>query len=243
MKIRIGCSGFSYKEWKTIFYPEGLPAKEWLSFYCRHFNSLELNSSFYRTPTLKSIKNWYQQTPDDFLFSVKAPRLVTHLKKFKIEKEIINDFYQLMQGGLEHKLGCILFQMPPSFTFTQERLELIIEKLDHHFKNVVEFRHKSWWTKEVFDGLEKYNITFSGESFPGDIPDTVVQNTSLVYYRFHGKPILYKSQYSEEELQLMFHQVDKKTKELFIYFNNTWGESALNNARKMQEITSNKKAG
>lgn len=236
MIFKIGCSGFSYKEWKGIFYPEKLPAKDWLQFYCTQFNTLEINSTFYRLPAQKSLLNWYAQSPADFLFSVKASKFITHIKRFVVEKAVIDEFYLLMNDGLKEKLGCILFQMPPSFHFSEERLQLIVEKLNPAYKNVVEFRHKSWWTENVFDTLARHHITFCGQSYPGDIPAVVVQNTSTVYYRFHGKPVLYKSLYDEETLQSVFEQISEKAKEVFIYFNNTWGESAIINARQLQEL-------
>lgn len=238
MKFYIGCSGFSYKEWKHIFYPDGLPAGLWLDFYAKNFNTLEINSTFYRTPSQKTVDNWFGQTPDDFTFSVKAPKLITHLKRFNIEKQVVQDFYSLIRNGLKQKLGCVLFQMPPSFYFSEERLDLIIEKLDPAFKNVVEFRHKSWWDKKVYSTLQEANVIFCGQSYPGDIPEEVIQNNPVVYYRFHGKPVLYKSLYEGTVLNNVVSQLTKSKKEVFIYFNNTWGESALINSKQMQKITS-----
>lgn len=236
MKIYIGCSGFSYKEWKDVFYPGGLPARLWLDYYTKKFNTLEINSSFYRIPTEKTINNWYAKTPDDFIFSVKGPRFVTHIKRFKIDQSVINDFTALMQNGLKHKLGCILYQMPPSFHFSEERLNLILQKLDPSVRNVVEFRHKSWWVKNVYDAFKKHQITFCGQSYPGDIPEDVIQNHSTVYYRFHGKPVLYKSQYDEIVLKEVASQIKKSKKEVYIYFNNTWGTAAITNAQQTQKI-------
>jgi len=236
MNIRIGCSGYYYKEWKDIFYPKGLPAKEWFRFYCQHFNTLEINSTFYRTPAKKSFQNWFELSPDDFLFSVKAPKFITHLKRFNIEPGELNQFYNLVSEGLQHKTGCFLFQMPPSFSYTQERLEQILKHLDPALKNVVEFRHISWWQQEVFDILRKHRITFCGQSYPGNIPDDPVVNNNTVYYRFHGKPVLYKSLYDKSTLVDVFKQMGKDNDETFIYFNNTWGESALINAKQMLDI-------
>src|SRR6185436_3494437 len=126
IKWQIGCSGFHYKEWKGIFYPEALPQKEWFGFYTQHFNSLELNTTFYRFPVLKSLENWYNISPPGFLFAVKVPRLITHYKKFRDCKRLIDDFYTLVTKGLKEKLGPVLFQLPPNFSYTNERLTLII---------------------------------------------------------------------------------------------------------------------
>ena len=141
----IGCSGYYYKEWKGLFYPAGLAAKEWFRFYCMHFNTIEINSSFYRIPPAASLDRWYRDSPEDFLFSLKAPRVITHLKRFQIDNSEIRAFYELLATGLQEKLGCILFQLPPSFTFTAERLRLICMQLNFPGSRVVEFRHESWW--------------------------------------------------------------------------------------------------
>jgi len=240
VKYYIGCSGFYYKEWKGIFYPEGMPAKDWFQFYCRHFNTIEINSSFYRMPSSASLQKWYQDSSEDFLFSIKAPKTITHLKRFHIDKKEIDAFYDLLSEGLQEKLGNILFQMPPSFSYTPERLQLICEQLNSSFNNVVEFRHVSWWQQEVFDSLRQNNIIFCGQSYPGSLPDTAVINSHLSYYRFHGKPVLYKSEYKEETLQQVLNEIGTGIERAFIYFNNTWGNAALINSRQMQILIEKK---
>jgi len=236
MKYYIGCSGFYYREWKNIFYPEDLPAKNWFRFYCEHFNTLEINSSFYKRPTLKALQKWYDESPEGFLFTLKAPRFITHLKRMNVEAKDMRDFYDLAAEGFKEKLGCILFQLPPSFSYTSERLELIITMLDSNFKNVVEFRHESWWREPVFKTLAKHKISFCGQSYPGNLPDHAVVNTKTIYYRFHGKPVLYKSEYEETQLRKVMQEMGAGRKEAFVYFNNTWGTSALINARQMQTL-------
>ncbi|RZK01522.1 MAG: DUF72 domain-containing protein, partial [Flavobacterium sp.] len=158
MAWRIGCSGFHYKEWKEVFYPTGLAQKDWFKFYCEHFNTIEINASFYKMPTEKSLNKWFEESAEDFLFTMKAPRLITHYKKLNDCKEDIDNFYQLVSNGLKEKLGCVLFQFPPSFSFTQERLEKITLLLAPTVKNVVEFRHSSWWNEEVFNELSAKGI-------------------------------------------------------------------------------------
>lgn len=240
MQYHIGCSGFYYKEWKALFYPEGLPAKDWFKFYCRHFNTIEINSSFYRKPSLSSLQKWYAESPPEFLFSMKAPRLVTHLKRFQIEQEEINSFYELLESGLREKLATILFQLPPSFSYTPERLDLICSRLDNRRHNVLEFRHASWWQQEVFDRLQQQQLVFCGQSYPGDLPERAISNNELIYYRFHGKPVLYKSEYDPEVLKHTLDEIDKKADRAFIYFNNTWGAAALHNSGQMQELVQNR---
>ncbi|OJV54329.1 MAG: histidine kinase [Bacteroidetes bacterium 43-16] len=236
MKYYIGCSGFYYKEWKELFYPAGLSPKDWFKFYCRHFNTIEINSSFYRKPSAASLQKWYMESPPEFLFSMKAPRLITHLKRFDIEKDEIRAFYELLLSGLQEKLGTVLFQLPPSFTYTPERLDLICAQLDDRLNNVLEFRHISWWQQEVYDRLSHHKIIFCGQSYPGNIPEVAVQNHELVYYRFHGKPVLYKSAYEPEFLQRVLEEIGNEGQAAFIYFNNTWGNAALRNSREMQQL-------
>ncbi len=238
----IGCSGFAYKEWKEVFYPAKLPQKDWFRFYTEHFNTLELNVTFYRFPALKSLDAWYDKAPQHFLFSAKVPRSVTHFKKLQDTERMLEDFYGLLKEGLKEKLGCVLFQLPPQYTYSKERLQLLINAVDHFFNNAVEFRHESWWQKDVQTILKKNNITFCGVSFPKIANDNVVANTPICYYRFHGVPKLFYSEYNESFLDKIIDQV-KSTKKIttaFLYFNNTASTAALHNARYIQTIVQNK---
>jgi len=237
MDWRIGCSGFYYKEWKEFFYPAGLPQKSWFQFYCQHFNTIEINSSFYKQPSDKSFDTWYNTSPDDFLFTIKAPRTITHYNKFNHSEELISDFYRVISRGLKEKLGCVLFQMPPSFNYTEERLALLLKSLRPGFNNVIEARHVSWWNNTVMDAFKNNHITFSGISYPSALPDEVIQYNDPVYYRFHGKPVLYKSLYTTAEMEKFAASINPGHQQIFVYFNNTWGTSALTNARELITLT------
>lgn len=236
----IGCSGFHYKEWKDVFYPMGLPQRKWFDFYTGHFNSLELNTTFYRFPRLNTLQNWFNISPEIYRFSVKAPRLVTHYKQFKDSERMLSDFYGTCSEGLANKLGCVLFQLPGRVQFSEEMLDRIIGNMNLSFSNVIEFRHVSWWQKKVFKKLAAHNIQFCGISFPG-LDDKVIHNTSLVYYRFHGVPRLYKSCYKKDFVVNIGSQVleNKKIHQAYIYFNNTWGTGALRNARQLLTFCKN----
>lgn len=233
----IGCSGFSYRDWKENFYPKGLAQKNWFDYYATQFDSLELNVTFYRFPQLSFLQNWYNKAPAGFLFAVKAPRLITHYKQFKEVKELLNDFYTTTKDGLEEKLGAVLFQLPPKFVYTPEALELIITQLDNSVHNVLEFRHPSWWNKEVYTILKQANITFCSHSYP-NLPDEVVSTNGVVYYRFHGVPKLYYSEYSENFLNNIISSIQKKktNTKAFLLFNNTATMAAINNARYIKNI-------
>ena len=234
----IGCSGFHYKEWKDVFYPKGMRQRDWFMYYAKQFDTLELNVSFYRFPTVASLNNWYVQAPEGFNFSLKVPRSITHFKKFVDTEVMVKDFYGLLKDGLKEKLGCVLFQLPPQLSYSEEKLEKILQQVDPLFTNVIEFRSASWWRKDVQNLLQKHDIIFSGVSFPGIQFDDAVVNTPVCYYRFHGVPKLFYSEYDETFLDKIFGQVknDKKTKTAFIYFNNTASLAALHNARYFKQL-------
>jgi uncharacterized protein YecE (DUF72 family) len=232
---QIGCSGFYYKHWKGSFYPADLPHRKWFDFYCAHFNTLELNASFYRFPKLESLVKLYKSSPATFRFAVKAPRWITHYRQFNNSADMIFDFYTLVREGLREKLACILFQMPERFAFSVERLDKIIESLDNSFINVMEFRHESWWRKDIYDELAKYNISFCGMSHPS-LPNDVIANTPFLYYRLHGESQLYASNYEEKRLEHFTDEIYKNTNvnEAYVFFNNDIHTYAVWNAQYMK---------
>jgi uncharacterized protein YecE (DUF72 family) len=234
----IGCSGFHYKEWKGIFYPEKMPQRKWFEYYSERFDTLELNVTFYRFPQLSFLQNWYDKSPAHFLFSVKAPRLITHYKKFSDCAGLLSDFYGTIQEGLREKLGPVLFQLPPQVIYTPEMLQKIMDSLDSRFTNVIEFRHGSWWKQAVYKELGKRNMVFCGISHP-TLPDEVVVNTDIVYYRFHGVPKLYYSPYNNEKLQQVADAIKKSrtAKTSYLYFNNTADTAAIDNARTLKDYS------
>jgi len=234
VKFHVGCSGFYYTHWKPDFYPKDLPKSKWFEYYCEHFNTLELNVTFYRFPKISTFENWYRKTPADFVFTVKAPRLITHFKQFIDTAELMQEYYETMMEGLKEKLGAVLFQLPPRSIYTKDRLDRILETVDSRFNNVMEFRHPSWWNEEVYRILAKHKISFCGMSHP-DLPDEIIQNSPIVYYRLHGIPELYKSAYTTRKLNSIINEIaaNKKTRKAYIYFNNDIGLSAVKNATEM----------
>lgn len=225
----IGCSGFSYKEWKGQFYPKGLAAAKWFEYYGTQFNALELNVTFYRFPQLSMLQGWYRRSPENFLFAAKAPRLVTHIKKMNKAHNEVDDFYKTLRMGLAEKLGAVLFQLPPSFAYSEQAMENIINHLRHDFVNVVEFRHESWWRSDVWENFQENNIVVSGTSYPG-LPDTFSQKQPINYYRLHGVPHLYHSPYTDAYLKKIGQQLSASEK-AFVFFDNTASGAAINNAR------------
>ncbi|TDO83107.1 uncharacterized protein YecE (DUF72 family) [Flavobacterium chryseum] len=225
--ILIGCSSYNNRFWKGIFYPENLPTSKWFDYYCQHFDTYEMNGTFYKAPTIRVMENWYNKVPDHFIFSVKAPKEITHIKKFIDCAEQLSDFYKVCETGLKEKLGPILFQFPPSYDFTTERLHNIINSMDTNFQNVIEFRHKSWWNNEVFESLKFNKITFCSVSYPG-LPEDVLTDFPLTYIRFHGNTKLFYSRYSSEELENVKEKIRDKSG--FVYFNNTASDAGILNA-------------
>src|ERR1700744_2823019 len=126
MKILTGCSGFSYKEWKGSFYPEGTPAKAWFEYYCSRFPTLELNVTFYRFPKAETFQSWYDRSPEGYVFAVKAPRLITHLKQFNDVGRLQQDFYEAAKKGLKNKLGPLLYQLPAKTEYKPATLRRIL---------------------------------------------------------------------------------------------------------------------
>lgn len=233
----IGCSGFSYKHWKGTFYPPDVPAKRWFEFYCDHFNTVELNVTFYRMPQLETFRDWFNRSPENFRFTVKAPRLITHFRKFLNTKDDVQRFYDTIESGLVNKLGTVLFQLPPNLHYSAQNLERIVSGLDNHFSNVIEFRDSSWWNPSVLSELKKRDISFCGISYP-DLPDDVMKSSSVMYHRFHGVPDLYRSAYKPMALRKVVNEIQSKrgVGEVYVYFNNDIEVSAIDNARQVQKM-------
>lgn len=196
-----------------------------------------MNVTFYRFPRLSMLRNWFDSSPPDFRFAVKAPRAITHFKQFHNCQEMLSSFYATIAEGLEEKLGPVLFQLPPRFTYTDDKLERILKNLDPAFLNVVEFRHPSWWQPAVWDRLAQHRISFCGMSHP-ELPQQLVINCPLVYYRFHGVPDLYRTLYPDEVLKQFITEVagEPAVKETWIYFNNDMEAHAPKNAAALQSF-------
>ncbi len=238
MKWYIGCSGFYYRDWKNKFYPEDLPQQHWLQYYSKIFNTVEINATFYNFPKPAFLNGLHSKSNDSFIFSVKAPRLITHYKKFNDSKNLIEDFYDVIQKGLGTKLGCILFQLPANVMYSEEKLDQITANLNTSFRNVIEFRHRSWWNETVYKKLGKNNICFCSISHPS-FPGKLVVNTSFAYYRLHGSVHLYRSKYKIETLKRLATEIKSSgtLKHAFVYFNNTTNAIGAENAKQLIALT------
>lgn len=237
MQYFIGCSGFYNKDWKEVFYPNGLPQSKWFEFYCTQFNTLELNTTFYRFPTVDKLQKWYDKSPTKFKFSVKAPRLITHYKQFKDVNSLLYDFYTSVREGLKDKLGCVLFQLPARIIYSENFLQRIIENIDNSFINIIEFRNLSWWNQHVYNTLAQHNISFCSINIK-DLPAEIIVNTANIYYRFHGIKKLYFSEYSKQTMRNFADELNRQSNinSAYIYFNNTATTAAINNAKQLKRL-------
>jgi len=241
--IRIGCSGFLYDQWKGTFYPENLPRSQWLDFYSKHFPTVELNVTFYRLPERETFAKWYLATPKDFVFSLKASRFITHVKKLKDCAEPVEAFFS-RASVLKEKLGIILWQLPPTFNLDIERLKEFLEVLKPYRKrNTFEFRNKTWMTKKIFSLFEKENIALCMADHP-DFLDNLPATADFIYIRRHGEGGSYTTSYSAESLKgdaKVIKDHLKKKKDVFMYFNNDAFGYAPQNALELITLVGKKK--
>jgi uncharacterized protein YecE (DUF72 family) len=237
MEIYSGCSGYHYYDWMPEFYPPDLPPEKWLAYYARYFNTLELNVTFYRFPGPSLLKKLYSESPPEFLFAVKVPRIITHYQKLTDSGELLSKFYDICSEHLREKLGPFLFQFPANIRYDEPLLERLSLQLNPFYENVIEFRHISWFNAYVETRLTEMDAIFCGVSFPG-LPDKLIINTNTIYYRFHGVPILYISPVGEEKVKKFSASLLKSNAtKAYIYFNNTARSAALYDALNLSEFT------
>lgn len=238
-KLYIGTSGWVYKHWYEVFYPEEVKSDGLLQFYSQHFKSVELNASFYHLPKPSVFKGWYNKTPKDFLFSVKASRYITHIKKLRDFEAGWTRFIEAAKE-LKEKLGPILFQLPPFLKANKEVLETALNVLPKGHKYAFEFRHESWFVTEIYDILKKYNIALVVADSP-DFPLKKEITADFIYLRFHGSKSLYGSKYTDEELNSWAKDIkawQKQGIDVYAYFNNDAEGYAVENAKQLIEILS-----
>ncbi len=232
--VNIGCSGWFYWHWRDRFYPPGMATKNWVEHYASHFDTVELNAPFYSWPTEATVRSWARQVAGRrFWYTVKACELITHVKQFSRTAELVDDYY-LIDRLLQPHLGCFLFQLPPSFHYSAARLKRILDQLDPSKRNVVEFRHRSWWNKQTIAAFRKTNTIFCSCSAPR-LPDELVQTGDDIYIRFHGISRWYRHDYTADELSAWAAKIrSHKGSRIWAYFNNDFGGYAIDNARQLR---------
>lgn len=236
--VYIGTSGYIYKHWGGgIFYPEDLSQNKWLEFYCRYLDSVELNVSFYRLPTLAAFKGWHRRTPKKFRFAVKGSRYITHIKRLKDPVKATRLFFSRAQG-LKEKLSIVLWQLAPQFKANPERLEKFVKALNKTApcRQAFEFRHPSWFCNDIYKILKKSDMPICIADYPEcskDAPDIA----SFIYIRRHGTAgQLYGGCYSEGQLKQDAGFIKTKKKDCYIYFNNDANGWAVKNAVRLKEL-------
>ena len=229
-RLNVGCSGWFYWHWRGGFYPGDMPTKLWFPHYASSFKTVELNAPFYSWPTVATVNSWRRQAgQQEFLYSVKVCELITHVRRFHGTKQLIADF-GFIADLLGPLMGCFLFQLPPSFHYTPARLRNILGQLEPERRNVIEFRHASWWNETVFAKFRETGTIFCSCSSP-KLPDELVKTADDVYIRFHGKHQWYRHDYSEEELAVWTDRIQRSGAErVWAYFNNDREGYAIKNA-------------
>jgi len=242
-KLRIGCSGWSYKDWQGIFYPKGLAAKDYLSYYSKVFNCVEIDSSFYRIPNQFMVTQWRNNTPDGFLFSPKLPKKITHENKLKNSESTLVYFYSVL-SKLKGKLGPIAIQLPPSIKLSTHdaTMKEFISQLSPEFKHAIEFRHKSWFIPEVYSLLRKNNVAmvWSLNQYVDTPPEVTAD---FIYLRMVGDREL--TEFSRvqkdrsEEMKRWATTVEKKAGRFesgYIFFNNHFAGFSPESANEFRRL-------
>lgn len=233
----VGTSGFVYPHWKGLFYPPGLPQRQWFDHYARSFNTAELNNPFYRLPSEAAFQAWRRRAPPGFVYAVKASRFITHMKKLRGVADAVALFVSRARL-LGPALGPILYQLPPNLRRHDDLLEEFLALLPPDLRQVMEFRHSSWFAPQVFDILRKHRIGFCVFDMH-DLPCPVEVTADFAYFRFHGPAGLYGGSYSEEALGDWAAQMaglGAEVKTAYAYFNNDAEAHAVANAQTLAAL-------
>jgi uncharacterized protein YecE (DUF72 family) len=241
--LRIGTSGWSYKEWEGVFYPKG--EKNKLGYYSRYFDTVEMDSTFYAYPKKAMIQNCARLTPEQFLFTAKVPKLITHDKKLSVDKGVARDVHRFIHDlkplSEAHKLGILLLQLPPAFNYDNGlgRLIHFLEVLPSDPQFAIEFRNRSWMRPETWDLLKKCSIAYTIVDEPLLPPDIVVTaNFSLVRFHGHGQKTWYNYRYSNEEIKNWvpkIQTIEASALRTFVYFNNHYNGASVTHALTLLE--------
>ena len=229
--VWIGTSGWQYRDWRGSFYPEDLPQKEWLEWYCRHFRTVELNNSFYRLPEASTFAGWRRRTPDGFLMAVKMSRYLTHIKKLHDPAEPVRRFLE-RADELGPRLGPVLIQLPPRFQAVPERLEETLGLLPNRIRAAVEFRDPSWFNDDVRAVLQRHQAAFVLADSPR-LKAPFWRTASWGFLRFHEGVAAPRPCYAEEPLKAWAERLAgmfEPSQDVYVYFNNDHRACAVRDA-------------
>jgi uncharacterized protein YecE (DUF72 family) len=236
---RIGTSGYVYRDWRRRFYPEALGARGWLPYYAATFDTVELNSPFYRLPRAATFRAWASAVPPSFVFAVKASRFLTHVKRLNEPGPPVTLFRQRARG-LGGTLGPVLIQLPSTFQLRLDRLDGLLRVLARrrHARWVLEVRHASWLVDDVFERLARANVALCLHD-DKEQPVTGPLTADFVYVRRHGTRRRYGGSYTDAMLSADAARVAGWTRggrDVFVYFNNDGRAAAIRNARRLLEL-------
>ena len=235
--IHIGTSGWHYKHWRGPFYPEKLPASKMLDFYAQHFDTVELNNTFYRLPLESGLETWRESTPKGFHFAAKGSRFLTHMKKLKDPETGIGRFFERVDR-LRPKLGPIVFQLPPQWEVDSGRLEGFLAALPPRHRYAFELRNPTWRTPEVLRILKRHHAAFCIFEIAGFHSSCEI-TTNFTYVRLHGPGGAYQGSYPEATLRKWAEQIRRWQKDLsavYVYFDNDQAAYAVENASELKRL-------
>jgi uncharacterized protein YecE (DUF72 family) len=235
--VKVGCSGWVYKDWRDLFYPPKLPQREWLRHYASVFSTVEINNTFYRLPTRSAVEGWAEQTPPAFEFAVKGSRYTTHIKRLLEFEKYSSKFFDAMQPLVAAgKLGVVLWQLPPNFQQDLSRLEGALRALrGKPGRHCFEFRHATWFRPETYELLREHDAALA----IGDDPRFPFVERKLIcswtYIRFHRGAEGPRGKYAKPELETWRRRIAawRRDHEVYAYFNNDWEGFAPENARDL----------
>jgi uncharacterized protein YecE (DUF72 family) len=235
MAIRVGCSGWSYDHWREPVY-ERAPPRTWLERYADRFDTVEINSTFYRLPRRSAVSGWADQTPDGFCFAVKVSRYLTHIRRLVDVgggfEQLLERIEPLINAG---KLGPLLWQLPGTFRRDDARLSSALAGLPRRFRHGVEFRHPSWFAPDVMDILREHDAALVIGDHPERPFQTTVRTAGWSYVRFHHGHRGRRGNYSDRELESWARRIRPWTRQgdVYAYFNNDWEAFAVSNAEQL----------
>jgi uncharacterized protein YecE (DUF72 family) len=236
--VHVGCSGWNYRSWREAFYPAREPASRWLERYAEHFDTVEVNTTFYRLIARAAVERWVEQTPARFVFAVKASRYLTHVKRLRGIGDGIARFYERIEPlAAARRLGPVLWQLPENFHRDDERLTEALDALPPG-RHAFEFRHPSWFAPEVYALLRAHDTALVVGDHPQRPFQTLEVTAGFSYVRFHYGHRGRRGNYSHRELEewaLRLHELRRRV-ELFVYFNNDWEAFAPRNAELLARL-------
>ena len=239
-RVHIGTSGWSYDHWREVFYPPGLAAKRQLAYYRQYFRTVEINSSFYRLPSIASLRDWYGSVPDDFIFAVKASRYITHMKKLRDSRHAVTEFMSRVEV-LRDKLGPILFQLPPHWHINAERFAAFLKLLPRGYRYAVEFRDPTWFSPRIYELLAEYAAAFCIFDLDRKLSPMEV-TADFIYMRLHGPKGPYQGRYDDRALHGWAESIAdwrRQGREVYCYFDNDEAAYAVQDATRLQSMLQN----